>query len=325
MKISKKLKWGLGLVGLTAMAVVPMSVALSSCSSGSSDNNDNNSANGGVVDENGIIQPLSKIDITPTQFNFDNRLTSNTAEIKQVNSLEEANQILNDKWNALSDEQKIACIKNDIQNWLNFYLLNNSCYTETSFLNKISTKNTIFDNYMNLISPSDNGDFNKNWNSYSDELPNVQQRVFPTQNSISKINFNNNVLNISIEQNECYQQKFLNSKNVESQVLVEIKYNFNNLEVQPKLLLYNNQYLAGFFINTTNNSTGNFQYLKTSNWIINESTGITEYEEKLSNDYLPYDFSLTSDIVPSQNLIYGATIPSPYLNMIFEINNNGQN
>lgn len=311
MKISKKLKWSLGLVGLTAMTVVPMSVALSSCSSGSSDNNDNNSANGGVVDENGIIQPLSKSDITPTQFNFDNRLTSNTAEIKQVNSLEEANQILNDKWNVLSDEQKIACIKNDIQNWYNYINLNCSGSATASSGNIEDPNESLC---INFVPPKNDI---PTFVDYDDtDYTNLKYRGFLIQN-LSTIVANNNYFNITISGSQILQYLINDSAIVNSQMKMNQSLIISDINISCKLLQYQNKIFSGIIITPNSFSKGISTLESCTNWITNESTPINEYTKKIYNEMIgkPYEENFNKVLI----------FPSPYLNMIFEINNIDQN
>ena len=70
MKKIKSLKYLLSIAALSALAIVPTSIAITSCNN--SDKNSDSSSSGVVVDKNGIIQPLTKNDITPTEYNFDN-------------------------------------------------------------------------------------------------------------------------------------------------------------------------------------------------------------------------------------------------------------
>ena len=306
MKFNKKLKWSLGFVGLTAMAVVPMSVALVSCGENGDSSSNQGNNNGGVVDSNGIIQPLTKSDITPTQFNFDNRLTDDTAEIINVNSLEEANQILNDRWNALSNDQKLECIKNDIQNWYNYINLN--CSGSGSVTDWIGNPNDLlcinFDPPKNSIPTFVVDDDDP---SYT----NLKYRSFMIQN-LSTIVANNNYYNITISGNQTLQYLINNSPVVNSQMKMNQSLKISNVNISCKLLQYQNKIFSGIII-TPNSSSKETTILEScTNWITNESTPINEYMKKSYNEIIgkPYEDSFDQVLIflsPSLNLKFNIT------------------
>ena len=303
MKFNKKLKWSLGLVGLTAMAFVPMSVALVSCGgngdSSSDQGNNNGEINAGFeIDENGIIQPLTRNDITPTQYNFDNRLTSNTAKIIDANSLEEANQILNDRWNSLSDEQKIACIKNDIQNWFNFtnlynYNINFYPFLESQNLESINREIPTWKNYENNDS--------------------LMTRNF-TSFFINSIELNNdNSFKIDIKSNSITQFKTTSSDIVNSQVNSIPSSIWMNCNVQPSYIQYKNNYYSSLKISFTNIKSK----LEYSNWLTSENTPINEFNKRLAIQNAEIVNSTPSQTT-NETIYY---FLSPYLNIKFNITN----
>lgn len=300
MKFNKKLKWSFGLVGLTAMAIVPMSVALVSCGG----NGDSSSNQGFVVDENGIIQPLTKSDITPTQYNFDNRLTSDTAEIKQANSLEEANQILNDKWNSLSDEEKIACIKNDIQNWFN-QIWYNLDFFDNSYC--LLPNNGTINNQLLDSNPA-------NWGEPSNNDPNSRNMYCC---NINNIDIKNNLFNLNYNSSIVWQEKLPNSATVDAQL--EYVYNciYENITINPIVLNVNNKYVSGLAFSTNTNSSMNVKMESVQNCIINESIqGYTSSDIAEVKNMIGKKISSS----PLENNRY-CNIISPYLNIKFNINN----
>ena len=312
MKISKKLKWGLSLLGVGAVSIIPMGVVLSSCSSSddsnNGDNSNNNQNNGGanngfVVDENGIIQPLTKNDITPTKYNFDNRLTANTAEIKQISSLEEANQELMRTWNNLKEEEKLACIENDIQNWFN-----------QSWYNSEFTSTWVWDNQSTPI-PAELLEKNSGvWDSDSRSM------AIATLNNVS---LTNNNLNFTYNFSIVCQAKSLNSATVDAQFEYTYNYNYENITLTPIILqINNNQYVSGFKFSYNSNSNFIGTLDSITNYIINESI-----EGFTSSDIADWKNNIGGKIIENTSTDpellnqYGCII-SPYLNMIFEINNN---
>ena len=304
MKFNKKLKWSLGLVGLTAMTFVPMSVALVSCGGNGDSSSDQGNNNGGVVDSNGIIQPLTKSDITPTQFNFDNRLTDDTAEIINVNSLEEANQILNDRWNALSNDQKLECIKNDIQNWYNYINLNCS----GSVTDWIGNPNDLlcinFDPPKNSIPTF--------VDKYDPNYTNLKYRSFMIQN-LSTIVANNNYYNITISSYQTLQYLINNSPVVNSQMKINQSFIISDINISCKLLQYQNKIFSGIIITPNSSSKETSLVESCTNWITNESTPINEYMKKSYNEIIGKPYEDYFD----QVLIF----PSPSLNLKFNITN----
>lgn len=298
MKFNKKLKWSFGLVGLTAMAVVPMSVALVSCGeNGDSSSNKGNNISV-VVDSNGIIQPLTKSNITPTQYNFDNRLTSDTAEIINVNSLEEANQILNDRWSALSNDQKLECIKNDIQNWFDFtnlYTYNINFYTflESQNLESINREIPTWKNYENNDS--------------------LMTRNF-TSFFINSIELNNdNSFKIDIKANSITQFKTTSSDIVNSQVNSIPSSIWMNCNVQPSYIQYKNNYYSSLKISFTNFKSK----LEYSNWLTSENTPINEFNKRLAIQNAEIVNSTPSQTT-NETIYY---FLSPSLNLKFNITN----
>ena len=299
MKFNKKLKWSLGLVGLTAMAAVPMSVALVSCG-GNGDSSSNQGNNiGGVVDSNGIIQPLTKSDITSTQYNFDNSLNGTPIE---VSSIEEANQILNDKWNSLSEEEKIACIKNDIQNWYNYINLNCS----GSVTDWIGNPNDLlcinFDPPKNSIPTF--------VDKYDPNYTNLKYRSFMIQN-LSTIVANNNYYNITISSYQTLQYLINNSPVVNSQMKINQSFIISDINISCKLLQYQNKIFSGIIITPNSSSKETSLVESCTNWITNESTPINEYMKKSYNEIIGKPYEDPFD----QVLIF----PSPSLNLKFNI------
>ena len=295
MKFNKKLKWSLGLVGLTAMAFVPMSVALVSCG-GNEDSSSNQGNNiGGEVDANGIIQPLTKNNITPTQFNFDNSLNGTPIE---VSSIEEANQILNDKWNALSNDQKLECIKNDIQNWFNFtnlynYNINFYPFLESQNLESINREIPTWKNYENNDS--------------------LMTRNF-TSFFINSIELNNdNSFKIDIKSNSITQFKTTISDIVNSQVNSIPSSIWMNCNVQPSYIQYKNNYYSSLKISFTNIKSK----LEYSNWLTSENTPINEFNKRLAIQNAEIVNSTPSQTT-NETIYY---FLSPYLNIKFNITN----
>ncbi len=314
MKISKKLKWGLTLLGVGMVAAIPMGIALSSCSSSDDNNNDNNNNNqnnggnnnGFVVDENGIIQPLTKNDITPTTYNFDNRLTSNTAEIKQVSSLEEANKILNDQWNSLSDKQKLECIKNDIQNWFNQSWYNVDFLSSSDYF---LPNNGTIDNQLLNSNPVMWGGPN------NDNDPNFRNMSIC---NVNNINTKNNLFNLNYNYSLVRQNKLPNSATVDAQSKYVYNYIYENITINPIVLNVNNKYVSGLVFSTNANSSMNVKMESVQNCIINESIeGFTSSDIANVKNMIGEKFPPE----PLENNWY-SNIISPYLNMIFEINNN---
>lgn len=315
MKFNKKLKWSFGLIGLTAMAVVPMSVALVSCG-GNGDSSSNKGNNiSVVVDSNGIIQPLTKSNITPTQYNFDNRLTNDTAEIINVNSLEEANQILNDRWSALSNDQKLECIKNDIQNWFNqgWYNVNFHSYSDYVLPNRnqvdyfLPNSGTI-DNYLLVSRPADWG----GPNTYND--PN--RRVISWCN-INNINIKNNLFNLNYNLSYVDQEKVQNSPMLVAQFEYVYNYIYENIIINPIVLNVNNKYISGLVFSTNSHSIMNIKMESGQKYNINESIeGFTSSDIAEAKNMIGKTFY--SDRLEN-NRYYN--IISPYLNIKFNITN----
>ena len=305
MKLTKKLKWSLGLVGLTAMAVVPMSVALVSCGGNGDSSSNQGNNNGGVIDSNGIIQPLTKSDITPTQFNFDNSLNGTPIE---VSSIEEANQILNNKWNSLSDEQKIACIKNDIQNWYNYINLNCSGSATASSGNIEDPNESLCINFA----PPENDI--PTFVDYDDpDYTNLKYRGFLIQN-LSTIVANNNYFNITISGSQILQYLINDSQIVNSQMKMNQSLIISDINISCKLLQYQNKIFSGIIISPNSFSKGISTLESCTNWITNESTPINEYTKRIYNEMIgkPYEENFNEVLI----------FPSPFLNMIFNIKNN---
>ena len=300
MKFNKKLKCSFGLIGLTAMAVVPMSVALVSCGgngdSSSDQGNNIGGVNGGfVVDQNGIIQPLTKSDITPTEYNFDNSLNSTPIE---VSSIEEANQILNDKWNALSNDQKLECIKNDIQNWLDFTNLYNysiNCYPFLESQNLVSINREI-----------------PTWKNYENN-DSLMTRNF-TSFFINSIELNNdNSFKIDIKSNSITQFKTTSSDIVNSQVNSMPSSIWMNCNVQPSYIQYKNNYYSSLKISFTNIKSK----LEYSNWLTSENTPINEFNKRLAIQNAEIVNSTPSQTT-NETIYY---FLSPSLNTKFNITN----
>ncbi len=307
MKKIKSLKYLLGIGALSALAIVPTSIAITSCNN--SDKNSGSSSSGVVVDKNGIIQPLTKNDITPTEYNFDNSL--NPTDSLNVNSIEEANQLLEQKWNSLSEQQKLDCIKNDIQNWMNWNNLYTSANTTLSSVSSDNLNINYDDICINFTDPIINYPNFK----IDDNNPNLEYRDFVVRNLID-INLNNDgTYNLIFSKYNVLQYLLNTDSNISSQFKMNQVHTISNINISYKLMKRNNIIFSSLIVIPTSNSTISAQCESFSNWIINEQTPITNsYKEYCENNI----------VGQTMNDSYNeyTTIPSPFLNMIFTINNN---
>lgn len=226
-----------------------------------------------------------------------------------VNSIEEANQLLEEKWNSLSEQQKLDCIKNDIQNGYNWRNLFQSggCLSlsinddQNQYYNQICIDFTD----PHIIKPT--------FSSVNDEnYPNVKDRGIMVIN-LKTINLNSDgTYNFVLNGYQVYQCLLNTDSIVSSQVKMNAIMKISNVNISYKLMKRNNIIFSSLLISPNSNSTIYTKYESLTNWKLNENTPINafyknEMEGAIANAY--------TDIYDNYDLI-----PSPYLNMLFTIN-----
>ncbi len=328
MKISKKLKWGLSLLGVGIASAIPLSISLVSCSS------DDDSNNGLKFGSNGIIEPITQNDVEPVDNNFDNSFqyidsskfnniyNSNYSIATTVNQFKnEINKDLNNTWYNLNSKKKLDIAWNDVKNWFDFCNLYNYNILTTPF-----STNTYFGRVYHSSFSSNRR--LPNWTKYSSS--NYSTRTFSIYN-LNSIDINNDgTFNIEIKCNNVYQYLVDGDKEVSSQCVKENTLKWFNCTIEPIFMnagnsysyrpsyydpyIYYYQYYISAIKITPESFQSNFSY---SNWIFDESTPINSFHKDLAD--------IQADNYNKEKFYYndGSTITSynfisPSLNLVYQ-------